>query len=79
MPLIRIYDTVLSHICTFACASLCMALQPFGPWSLFQFLNPMHCRYVSMDGGSALRKAVPTHRKTQTQNTHTNIHYTSGI
>jgi hypothetical protein len=24
--------------------SLSMALQPFGPWQLFQFLNPIHSR-----------------------------------
>jgi hypothetical protein len=24
--------------------SLSMALQPFGPWPLFQFLNPIHSR-----------------------------------
>jgi hypothetical protein len=40
-----------------------MALQPFGPWSLFQFLNHIHCRYDSLDGRSARRKAT-----TYTQN-----------
>jgi hypothetical protein len=40
-----------------------MALQPFGPWSLFNFLNPIHSRYDSLDGGSARRKVA-----TYTQN-----------
>jgi hypothetical protein len=40
-----------------------MALQPFGPWPLFQFLNPIHSRKDSLDGGSARRKAA-----TYTQN-----------
>jgi hypothetical protein len=35
-----------------------MVLQPFvGPWPLFQFLDPIHSRQVSLDGGSARRKA----------------------
>jgi hypothetical protein len=35
-----------------------MALQPFvRPWSLFQFLNPIHSRYDSLEGGSARLKA----------------------
>jgi hypothetical protein len=39
--------------------SLSMALQPFvGPWSLFQFLIPIHSRYDSLGGGSARRKAA---------------------
>jgi hypothetical protein len=40
-----------------------MALQPFGPWLFFQFLNPIHSQYDSLGGGSAHRKAV-----TYTQN-----------
>jgi hypothetical protein len=35
-----------------------MALQSFGPWSLFQVLNPIHSRYDSMDGETARRKAA---------------------
>jgi hypothetical protein len=38
---------------------LSLALQSFGPWSLFQFLYPIH----SLDGRSARRKAA-----TYTQN-----------
>jgi hypothetical protein len=35
-----------------------IALHPFvGPWSLFQFLDPIHSRYDSLDGGSAHREA----------------------
>jgi hypothetical protein len=50
-----------------------MALQPFvGPWPLLQFLDPIHIRYDSFNGGSACREAsLPTHRTTQTQNKHT--------
>jgi hypothetical protein len=43
---------------------LSMGLQPIvGPWPLFQFLNPIHSRQDSSDGGSARRKAA-----TYTQN-----------
>jgi hypothetical protein len=43
---------------------LSMALQPFfGPWPLFQFLNPIHSRQDSLNGVSARRKAA-----TYTQN-----------
>jgi hypothetical protein len=46
-----------------------MALQPgVGPWPIFQFLNPVHSRQDSLEGGSAHRKAI-----TYTQdNTNTN-------
>jgi hypothetical protein len=46
-----------------------MALQPFvGPWPLLQFLNHIHSRYDSLDGGSALRKAATyTQDKTNTE------------
>jgi hypothetical protein len=30
----------------------------FGPWPLFEFLNPIHSRQGSLDGGSARRKAA---------------------
>jgi hypothetical protein len=41
-----------------------MALQPFvGSWPLFQFLDPIHSRQDSLDGGSARREA-----STYTQN-----------
>jgi hypothetical protein len=35
--------------------SLFMALQPFEPWPLFQFLNPICSQQDSLDGGSARR------------------------
>jgi hypothetical protein len=38
---------------------LSMALQPFvGPWTLFKFLDLLHHRQDSLDGGSARRKAA---------------------
>jgi hypothetical protein len=40
----------------------------FGPWPLFQFLDPIHSRYYSLDGGSARRKASTY---TQNNKTHT--------
>jgi hypothetical protein len=33
-----------------------LALQPFGSWPFFQFLNSIHSRQYSLDGGSARRK-----------------------
>jgi hypothetical protein len=46
-----------------------MALQPFGPSSLFQFLNPIHSRQDSLNGGDQpVARPLPTHRTTQTQN-----------
>jgi hypothetical protein len=51
---------------------LSMALQPFvGPWPLFQFLNPIHSPYDSMNGGQPVARPLPTHRTTQTQNKRT--------
>jgi hypothetical protein len=36
-----------------------MTLQPFvGPWPLFQFLDPIHSRNDSLDGGPVCRKAA---------------------
>jgi hypothetical protein len=49
-----------------------MALQPFvGPWPLFQFLDHIHSRQDSLDGGSARHKV-----STYTQN---NKNASSGI
>jgi hypothetical protein len=39
-----------------------VALEPFEPWPLFQFLNPIHNRQDSLDEGSARRKAA-TYKK----------------
>jgi hypothetical protein len=60
---------------------LSMALQPFvGPWLLFQFLNLLHSRQDSLDGGSAHRKATTcAEDSTNTEKTHTDIHASSGI
>jgi hypothetical protein len=44
-----------------------MALQHFGPWQLFQFLNPIHSRWDSTDGGSARRRAATYTQNTRTQ------------
>jgi hypothetical protein len=57
-------------------------LQPFvGPWLLFQFLDPMHSRYNSLERASARRKAaIYTQDNTNTENTHnTDIHAFSRI
>jgi hypothetical protein len=51
-------------------------------WTLaiFQFLNPIHSRYDSLDRGSALLKAATyTQNNTNRINTHTHIHASSGI
>jgi hypothetical protein len=56
-----------------------MALQPFGYWPLFQFLNRIHRWSCSLDGGSARRKAATyteVHKQTKT---HTDIRALSGI
>jgi hypothetical protein len=44
-----------------------MALQPFGPWPLFQFLNRIHSRYDSWTGDQPVVRPLPTHRTAQTQ------------
>jgi hypothetical protein len=58
-----------------------MALELFvGPWPLFQFLDPIHSRQDSLDGGSAHRKAA-TYKQNNTNriNAHTDIHALSGF
>jgi hypothetical protein len=43
-----------------------MAPQLFaGSCFLFHVRDPGHSRYISLDGGSARRKALPTHGTTQ--------------
>jgi hypothetical protein len=46
-----------------------MALQPFvGTWPLFEFLDPIHSRYDSLDAGSTHRKAsICTQKNTNTE------------
>jgi hypothetical protein len=58
-----------------------MALQPFAEhWPHFQFLNPIHSRYESLDGGPAHRKAATYIQKNiNTEETHKDIHALSGI
>jgi hypothetical protein len=66
---IRLHGVVLNYLRTgttlpFTFTFIIMALQPFaGPWPLFQFLDPIHSREDSLDGGSDRRKAA-----TYTQN-----------
>jgi hypothetical protein len=54
---------------------------PFvGPWPFYQFLNCIHSRYDSLDGGSAhLKAAAYTQNNTNTEYTYTDIHALSGI
>jgi Na+/proline symporter len=40
-----------------------MTVQLFvGPLPLFQFLDPVHSRYHSLDGDQPVARPVPTHR-----------------
>jgi hypothetical protein len=43
--------------------SLSMALQPFGPWPLFQFLNPIHGT-TPWTGDQPVARPLPIGRKT---------------
>jgi hypothetical protein len=57
-----------------------MALQPFGLWPLFQFLNPIRSKYDSLYGGSvSLKVATYTQSNTNTEYMHTDINASSGI
>jgi hypothetical protein len=59
-----------------------MALKlPVGPWSLFQFLDPIHSRKDSLDGGSARRKASTyiQYNKNRINAHNTDIHALSGF
>jgi hypothetical protein len=47
---------------------------PFvGPWSHFQFLNPIHSRWDPLDGGLARRKAAAYTQNNKTQNKRTHM------
>jgi hypothetical protein len=66
--------TLASQAILTACYQICqsiylyMSLQPFvGPWQHFQFLNPIHSQYDSLDGGSARRKAAVYTQNKRTQ------------
>jgi hypothetical protein len=39
-----------------------MALQPFWPWPLFQFLNPIHDGRTPQTRDQPVAKPLPTHR-----------------
>jgi hypothetical protein len=45
-----------------------MALQPFGPWPLFQFLNLYIVSRIPWTADQTVARPLPTHRTTQTQN-----------
>jgi hypothetical protein len=51
--------------------SLSMALQPFGPWPIFQFLNPVHSRTI-WKGEQLVTRPLPIHR-TQNKRTQTSM------
>jgi hypothetical protein len=51
--------------------TLSMALQPFGPWPLFQFLNLYTVGRTPWTGHHPFARPLPTHRTTQTQNKRT--------
>jgi hypothetical protein len=55
--------------------SLSTALQSFGPWPLFQFLNLYAVGSIPRTWDQPVARPLPTHRATQTQNklTHTSM------
>jgi hypothetical protein len=46
---------------------------PFGPWSLFQFLNLYAVCRSPLTGDQPVTRPLPAHRRTQTQNKRTQI------
>jgi hypothetical protein len=58
-----------------------MALRPFvGPWPLLQFRNLFYTDgRTPWTSDQYFARSLPTHRTTQTQKAHTNIHALSGI
>jgi hypothetical protein len=53
---------------------LSMAIQPFGPWLLFQFLNPIYTvGRIPWMGNQPVANPLPTYRTTQPQNKRTEI------
>jgi hypothetical protein len=50
-----------------------MALQPFVPWPIFQFLNLYTVGKTPWTGDQRVARPLPTHRTTQTQNKRTQI------
>jgi hypothetical protein len=53
--------------------SFSMALQPFGPWPLFQFLNLHTVGRTPWKGDQPVARPLRTHRTTRTQNKRTQI------
>jgi hypothetical protein len=51
--------------------SLAMALQTFGPWQLFQFLNLYTVGRTPWTGDQPVARPLPTHRTTKIQKKHT--------
>jgi hypothetical protein len=49
------------------------------PWPLFQFLNLYTVGRTPWTGDQPVARPLPTHRTTQTEQTHTDIHALSGI
>jgi hypothetical protein len=48
-----------------------MALQPFGPWPIFQFFNRYTIGTTPWTGDQHVARPLPTHRTTQIQNKRT--------
>jgi hypothetical protein len=51
----------------------------WGPWLLFQFLNPDTVGRTPWTGDEPFARPLPTHSTTQTQINHTDIHVSSGM
>jgi hypothetical protein len=59
--------------------TIIMALQPFGPWPLFQFLlNPIHNLQDSFEEGSARRKACTYTQNKRTQTSMPRVGFEDG-
>jgi hypothetical protein len=50
-----------------------MALQPFRPWPLFQFVNPIHSRETLWTGYQPVERPLPKHRTTQNKRKQTSM------
>jgi hypothetical protein len=69
-----VYFSVLSVIqntSIYLSIYLSMALQPFGPWPLFQFLNLYTAARTPWTGDQPIAKPLTAHRAAQTQNNYT--------
>jgi hypothetical protein len=63
LPYVYVYGFFNDIFCIYLCICLWLYSPFVGPLPLFQFLNPIHSRWDSLDRGSARRKAA-----TYTQN-----------